>query len=215
MTETRKWVAGAVAAALLIVGASWFLLISPKRAEVADLNAQAESQESANSKLQMDLEILKPQNKDLPEKQAELAVLKTQIPESAELPSYIREMEELGTESGISFTSLTPAAPTAVGAVATVDGALPPETLASINVDMVLTGSYFEIVDFVNELETASRYTLLSGYTLTSEGSEEAGSTTGGQQDLTATLNARIYLVPSAETTVDAATDPATEPTAP
>ena len=215
MTETRKWVAGAVAVALLIVAASWFLLISPKRAEVADLNAQAESQESANSKLQMDLEILKQQNKELPEKQAELAVLKTQIPESAELPSYIREMEELGTESGISFTSLTPAAPTPVGAVATVDGALPPETLASINVDMVLTGSYFEIVDFVNELETASRYTLLSGYTLTSEGGEEAASTTGGQPDLTATLNARIYLVPSAETTVDVATDPATEPTAP
>ena len=215
MTETRKWTAGAVAVAILILAASWFLLISPKRAEVADLQAQADSQVSANSKLAMEIEVLREQNKDLPEKQAELAVLKTQVPETPELPSYIRELQDLGRQSGVTFTSLTPAAPTGLGGTTAAGEALVPDTLAAINVDMVLTGGYFEIVDFMNELETASRYTMVSGYTLGSEDAEAAEASTSGDSTLTATLNARIYLVPSAETTVDVATDPATEPTAP
>ena len=81
-----------------------------------------------------------------------------------------------------------------------------PEQLAALNVDMVVTGSYFEITKFMNDLETASRYTLVSGYVITEEGTETESAE--GASDLTATVNARIYLVPSTpEVTDTTATD--------
>lgn len=196
MTETRKWTVGAAVIAVLILVAGWFLLVSPKRAEVADLQAQADQQLSENSSLQTQLEVLKQQNKDLPEKQAELAALQTKIPQTPDLPTYIREMQTLGKQSGVAFTSLTPAAPVSLTG-STSDGALVPEELAAINVDMVVTGSYFEITKFVNELETSSRYTLLGSFAL-GEGEGAGDTESSGRSDLTATLNARIFMTPVA-----------------
>ena len=135
----------------------------------------------------------------MPEKQAELAALQdARFRRLSELPSYIRELQDLGGQSGVTFTSLTPAAPAPLGGTSTAGEALlPPDTLAAINVDIVVTGGYFEIVDFMNELETASRYTLVSGYTI-ARWKTESAEACHERTSLTATLNARIYLVPSA-----------------
>jgi Tfp pilus assembly protein PilO len=213
MTDTRKWTVGAVLLAIAVVAGGWFLLISPQRATVADLQAQTQAQDNTNSSLQTDIEVLKQQNKDLPEKQAELASLRTQIPDVPQLPTYIREMQDIGNKSGVSFTSFTPAAPTELGGASAET--LTPDMLAAINVDMVVQGSYFEITKFMNELETASRYTLVSGYTIVVEENEgETASAANGPPPLNATVNARIYLVPGAAgTTTDSSVDAETTTT--
>lgn len=223
MTETRKWTLGAVLVAVLILVAGWFLLISPKRADVAELQTQTEAQLDENSSLQTEISVLKEQNKDLPEKQAELAALQTKIPQAPDLAGYVRELQDLGRQSGVAFTSLTPAAPVSIGdTTAAVQGAaLPPDALAAINVDMVVSGGYFEITKFMNELETSARYTLVSGYTIgqveTSVESDPAAAdeATTGPADLAATINARIYLVPSTPEVTDSSstTAPAPAPT--
>lgn len=213
MTDTRKWTLGAVLVAVMILVAGWFLLISPKRGEVADLQVQTQTQTRTNSTLETELAVLKEQNKDLPEKQAELAALRTKIPETPELPTYIREMQDIGRQSGVTFASLTPATPVGLGGTTSSTGALVPDELAAINVDMVVAGSYFEIIKFMNDLETSSRYTLVSGYTIGEEGAE-AGASAQESPELTATVNARIYLVPSTPEVADTtATTPAPAPT--
>ncbi len=218
MTETRKWTLGAALLAVVVLVAGWFLLISPKRADVADLEQQAVAQQQANSSLETDLAVLKQQNKQLPEKQAELAALRTKIPQTPDLVAYIREMQDIGRQAGVSFNTLTPATPVGLGAaVATTPtgtGALTPDQLAAINVDMEITGGYFEITKFMNELETSSRYTLVSGYTIGEDDAEESDT---GSAPLIATVNARIYLVPAppAVTDVEAATSGSTTPTTP
>ena len=208
MTETRKWTLGAALLAVAILVAGWFLLISPQRAEVADLETQTVAQENTNSSLETELAVLKEENKDLPEKQAELAELRTAIPEAPDLPSYIREMQDLGRQSGVTFTALTPTTPVELGGGGS-EGALTPGQLAAINVDMLITGSYFEITKFMNELETSPRYTLVSGYTI---GEEEGEGSSGKNLELTSTVNARIYLVPApaAVTDIDSATTEST-----
>jgi len=214
MTETRKWTVGVALVAVLILVAGWFLLISPKRAEVADLQAQTAAQEDDNSALAMERDLLKQQNKELPEKQAELAGLRTQIPRAPELPSYIRQLQDIGKASGVGLSSLTPSAPVSLSGVQVADGvALPPQELAAVNVDIVVTGTFFEIEKFVNELETTERYTLVGGLAMTDESSE---AKPGAAPVLTATLNARIYLTPAAAEAVVPApgttTAPSTEP---
>ena len=195
MTETRKWTVGALVVALAIVVAGWFLLISPKRAEVSELQAEVQSQEAANSQAQTQLAVLKQQNKDLPEKQAELAGLQTQIPLTPDLPTYIREIQDIGAQAGVDVTAMTPAPAVNLGTSAeTAEQSLAPGALAAINVEVIVTGGYFEITRFVNELETASRYTLVAGFTI----DDETESTTKAASDLTGTVNARIFMAPEA-----------------
>jgi Tfp pilus assembly protein PilO len=202
MTDTRKWTVGAVLVSVLILIAGWFLLIAPQRAEVTKLQTETQTQDNNNSAAETELAVLKQQNKDLPEKQAELAALETKIPDSADLPTYIREMQDIGRKAGVDFTSLAPTTPVTMGGGTGTGGALVPEQLAALNVDMIVTGDYFQITKFMNDLETAERYTLVSGYDITTEGSDgttASDSTDGSTSDstvLTATINARIFLVP-------------------
>jgi type IV pilus assembly protein PilO len=223
MTETRKWTVGTALVAVVVLLAAWFLLISPKRAEVADLEAQTAAQQQENSKLQTEKEVLQQQNKNLPEMQADLAALKTKIPDAPELPTYIRELQDLGRQSGVTFTTLTPSAAVTVGgaAPAAPGGAtLTPDQLAAINVTVEVSGDYFAITKFMNGLETASRYTLVSGYSITeaeaaTEDAADTGSTTvaTGPASLTASIDARIYMVPPpGEAVVESSTPPAPAP---
>ncbi|MEO8107920.1 MAG: hypothetical protein ABI720_11450, partial [Actinomycetes bacterium] len=123
------------------------------------------------------------------------------IPEVPDLPAYIRELQDLGRQSGVGFVSLTPIAPVELGGAAVAvgtTGAITPGALAAVNVDMELSGTYFEITKFMNELETSPRYTLVSGYTIVEDETEAEGEPlSSGSPQLNATVNARIYLMPS------------------
>lgn len=217
MTASRKWTVGTALVALLVLVAGWFLLIAPKRGEVADLQAQADQQMSTNSSLQIQLEQLKQQNKDLPEKQAELAELQTRIPETPDLTGYIRELQDIARQADVGLVSMTPAAAVTlgqpVGALGTAG--LTPESLAAIDVEVVVEGDFTGIERFFNEMETTERYTLVGGYTIAEV--EDTEDTTGvAAPDLTATINARIYLVPTTPegtTTTAPATAPTPAPT--
>lgn len=200
MTVSRKWTMGTALVALLVLVAGWFLLISPKRAEVADLQAQADDQAATNSSLQVELELRKQQNKDLPEKQAELAELRTQIPETSDLTGYIRELQDIARQADVGLVSMAPAAAATLGQAPVATGTtatLTPEALAGIDVEIVVAGDYFGIERFVNQIETTERYTLVGGLTI-AEVEETSDVPAGATPELTATLNARIYLVPAA-----------------
>lgn len=204
MTETRKWTVGAAVVAVVILAAGWFLLISPKRAEVSDLQAQTADQQATNSQTQTQLAVLKQQNKDLPEKQAELAALRTKIPLTSQLPTYIREMQDIGDAAGVDLQAMTPAAAVNIGASGeTAEQSLTPGAIAAVNVEMIVTGGYFEITRFVNELESTSRYTLISGFTIT----DETTDPNAAEGDLQATVQARIFMAPEAPADGAAATE--------
>jgi type IV pilus assembly protein PilO len=223
MTETRKWTLAAVAAGLVLVLAGWFLLIAPKRAQVADIKANTAEQEQTNQQLATDISVLQQQHKDLPEKQAELAALRTKIPTTADLTSYIRLMQDLAHKSQVSFTSLAPSDAAPLGGTADPTGALPLDTLAAMNIELVVTGTYFQVTDFMNELETAPRYTLVTGYAFAegevgAEGdaaSADTSTSSSGDPQLTATISARIYEYPTAEAVDAASGDATTTQTAP
>ncbi|HEX5017957.1 MAG TPA: type 4a pilus biogenesis protein PilO [Actinomycetes bacterium] len=204
MTATRKWSFGAVAVAMLLLAGGWFLLISPQRAEVADLKAQTDAQLATNAADRTELEVLKQQNKELPEKQAELAQLRTKIPQSADLPMYIRELQDLSRRAGVALTTMVPSTPITLGTTPGTEGPLTPDALAALNVDVTVAGRFEGIQKFVNDLENADRYTLLSGVTIADE--EDQPGETGSNGQLTATFNARVYLVPNVDPAVTTTT---------
>ena len=93
---------------------------------------------------------------------------------------------------------MTPAAAVTLGQPvgAIGGGSLAPESLAAIDVAVVVEGDFTGIERFFNEMETTERYTLVGGYTIAEV--EDTEDTSGvATAPLTATINARIFLVPT------------------
>ncbi len=225
MTTTRKWTMGSAVLVLLILVATWFLLVSPKRVEATQLQADTAAQVNENSSLETELAVLREQNKKLPKYQAEVAAIHDQVPQTNALPGYIRQLSTAADRSGVSLDILTPtpAVPLSVDGVAPAplspEGFLPAGELAGINVDIVVSGGFFEIQQFANKLENLQRYNLVGGLDI---GPAEGDSTTTEVTDntknlLTATFHSRVFLVPAAvdPTTTTTTTTPTTPTTVP
>jgi len=210
MTDTRKWSAIAAVLVVAIFAAGWFLLISPKRSDAAALRTTAASKASSNAQLEDQIKMLQEQQKDLPQQQATLAGLRDRIPNNPALPSLVRDLTEAGRKAGISIDSMTPSLPVAAVATAlvapvadsttesgstgatTTTKAAPTaaaQTLFQIPMTVNVTGSYFELEQFVSRLETVKRSFLISGFTLSDGTGENAV-----EGDLTIVLNGRVFL---------------------
>ncbi len=217
MTETRKWSIGTAVIVVLLLVASWFLLIAPQRSEAADLNAQAGVVVADNEQLTVQIETLKAQQKQLPKWQAQLAAIQTALPASAALPGLIRDLSKAADKAGVELVSLAPASPTTLGdpnadpaaAVPATPGGTPvlvPGALAGIDLQLAVSGGYFEIQQFVNNLERLDRVFLDLGVAI----SEDTAAAVDGEDTtglLTGTVTGRVFLVPPVDLTLTA--DPA------
>lgn len=114
VTKTRAWVAGAVVLSLLICIATWFLLIAPKRAEAADLRAQATQAAQTNDQTRVRIATLKTEFANLPQHQARLAHLRQGVPASDNLNEVTRALNAAATANSMVLSSITPAPPKAV-----------------------------------------------------------------------------------------------------
>jgi type IV pilus assembly protein PilO len=208
MTMTRKWSALAVVAALAILAAGWFLLISPKRGEAADLHDKAAAQDQENARLQQKLSILIAQQKNLPQQRAKLAEFRVHIPDNPALPTLIRDLTAAGRKVGVSIDTMAPSLPEAVVAdvttpvaqgttTATTAPASTGGSLYQVPLTLDVSGSYFELEQFLNKLEGLRRSMLVTGFTLGAADST-AGSTAG---DLRLSLNGRVFMSPELTTT--------------
>ncbi len=218
MDKLQQWVALTVVGAIAILAAGWFLLVSPKRSEAADLRAQAESQDVANAALETQLQVLKAQAKDLPKKQAELAAVAAKIPDNPGLPALIRALTVASTSAGVEFVSVAPGAPVAAVAAApaavvaapepNADGtvaaaavaAAPVSTagqLMTIPLAINVVGDYFEVEQFLANLEDLPRSLRVANLTL-APGSSPTSKTTGASADdgrsLTSTITGEVFL---------------------
>ena len=191
MDKLKQWIALTVLGCVAIVAAGWFLVISPKRTEAADVREQAVTQEAANSVLRTQLKVLRAQAKELPKNQADLARVAAKIPDNPSLPALIRALTAASTTAGVEFVSVTPgepivaaaaavapvapagapavapagAAPAPAPATAGAPAAAPADvaaagaagTLAEIPVTINVVGGFFEVEQFLANLENLPR----------------------------------------------------------
>lgn len=207
MSSTRTWSAGAAVLSILLVLATWFLLIGPKRGDASTLKAQRVSQLATNNQLKLDIAQLKAESASLPEKQAELATIQRQLPNNPALPTLIRSLSGIATEAGLQLTSIAPGTPTQLSTTATTPtsaaGSAPgttptattgsgaatavPSTVVAIPVTIVTTGSYAENELFLQKLQTSvTRAFLVQGLTLAAAPSS---SSSGGSSSSTSTAD--------------------------
>ena len=215
MDKLKQWVVLTVVAVLVVGAGGWFLLITPKRSEAADIRGQAARQVTANGQLQTQLAVLKSQAKDLPRQQAKLAAVSAKIPDNPALPSLIRALSKVAANTGVELVSISPSTPTPVAAAAGTPvvvagtgagtGATPAPVaasagqLSSIGVSLSVAGSYFQVEQFLDGIEGLSRAMKVTGFTLTPGSNPVKPAPTGtvdGAAILTAAINSTIYLAP-------------------
>lgn len=210
MTATRKWSLLAAVLVMAILAAGWFLLISPKRSDAAAFRDETTSQDEQNDRLEQQIAMLQALQKDLPAQRAKLEVFRDNIPDNPALPTLIRSLTAAGRKTGVSVDSLMPAPPVALtgstlaaaptapssdttaGAAETPPAAAPAApALFQVPVTVALTGTYFELEQYVNKLEKFKRSFQVVGFTLAEATIEDAAAA-----EIGLTLQGRVFLAP-------------------
>jgi len=178
----------AVVAVVLIV-AWYFLLFSPTRTELSDLDSQIQAQQTALTTAEQEVVRLESYKKTAPQSRAEIVRLGKMLPQSEGIPSLIIELTQTADASGVDLNSITRGA--------TVPGT--PFGLQSVT--LAVTGRFFDVEDFLYRLEAYVAFRnagfrvtgrLLQVKTLTLTGG--AATTTGSAPPLTVTVELNAYL---------------------
>lgn len=209
MEKLKQYVVLTVIGSLAILALGYNFLVSPKKAEANDLRTQAASQVSANAQLQTQLTVLKAQAKDLPKQQAKLAAVAAKIPDNPALPTLIRALTAASTSAGVELVSVTPGQPAAAAAAAPTTATAPTAggataaagtagTLATIPLTLNVVGGYFQVEQFVANLENLPRSMRISNLTL-APGANPVKKTTGTAsvddgKSLTTTVTGQVFM---------------------
>src|SRR5919201_4906587 len=148
MTETKQRIpkaaviAMAVLGAFLVVAAGYFLLISPKRAKLADTK-----KEIAAAKDQIDsIRSETAKRKGLPKiRYANLYQLAKAMPNSTDIADALLALNALAKQSGISFDVISPQI------------AVNLTSYQSIPIKLTFTGNYYALADFLYRLRSLVR----------------------------------------------------------
>lgn len=198
MTRTRAWSAGVAVACLLLVVAAWFLAISPKRAEAADLRAQAVAQQATNDQTRLRTQQLKAQYAELPGRQAQLKVVARQMPASTQLAGIVRTVTTMAASTGVSLRSVTPTPPQApVTPAGQATGQAAGPAVTPMSTKLVVAGDYASVTLFLQKLQAAApsprgttmeRAFLVQAVTVAPDAGAAAGQTAArGRVQLTVT----------------------------
>ena len=226
MTRSQRWGAATAAVVVLILVASWMLLISPQRSRTSDLKNQADEVRQQTASLQVQINTLKSKADGVVAQQARIAEIGKEIPDNPALASYVLALTDAATKSGIDLQSISPATPAAVqlskvttpapaaktgttSSGATATGASTPATnaqpaapatqganLSAIKVDLSVAGDYFQLRQFLNEIENLKRASVVTAVNLTPGGhrtADTAKATTDPSTDWR-TLNGTVSL---------------------
>jgi len=195
MTQSTKWMALTAVAVVVALAVGWFLLVSPKRTEAAELRTQTQQQEDANVKLQSRIAQLKAQSADVPKQRARLAEIAVNLPAAPQLPTLIRQLSTAARQSGVELASLAPAVPSVLAAGPTgasapvAGGASATSGLAMIPIVVTADGDFFEVEQFLNKIEGFKRVFLVTGLTI---GPAKDAKSAGG--DVQAVINGRVFM---------------------
>jgi Tfp pilus assembly protein PilO len=206
MNTDRLWVFAAVAAMIVIAVGGWFVGISPVVAQAAAADAQVASVTQANTASQAKLALLRQQFANIGPLQKSLESLRQSIPEDADAPAFLQELEDLATANNVTVSSVTIAAATvyqapgtaaAASSTATTSTPTPTPTPAAVTapvtpttsangqfvqipVQITVTGEFDAVRSFVGALQLGARLYLATDVGIGQGGAGGAQGTLSG-----------------------------------
>lgn len=188
-TRTARWTAATGLVCVLILVATWFVLVGPRRSDAAALEEQRLSAEATNVGLRSQIRTLTEQYGDLPAKRAELKEIRAQLPATANVSAVVRSISDYAEQAGVELTGITPGVPTTLQAAA---GTTP--GIVSTQVTITATGRYTENALFVRYLQNMKRRYLVTDVETSRSDTATSGTT---QPSATASPSTTVGSSPS------------------
>ena len=196
-SQNTLWVAGAGVLAALLVVASYFLLIAPKRAEAADLADQRAGVEQSNAQLEAQTAQLKAEFATLDEKRAQLAQLQSTLPSDADVAVLLRQLQSYAGTAGVTIAQVTPGTAEEFNPEATASGAAAAASsgIVDIPLTVAVSGTFPQTELFVKNVQAdMTRFFLVTGV-------EVAPDTTGVVGAVTTKVTGKVFVLRSATAT--------------
>jgi Tfp pilus assembly protein PilO len=181
-------------AALAVAGVAILmvlLLVLPKMGQVSKAQESLDETRREGQTLESQLAALEDAKAAAPQARKTIADVHRRIPPVADEPGLILLLQNAAIDAGIDLVSLSPGNPT-------LDTAT---NLSTIDVSVSATGTYFDITEFMYQIETLPRAAIVLGLNLAPG---EASGTTGVPL-LTLTATVQTY-------TSDTSAGPGSEP---
>jgi Tfp pilus assembly protein PilO len=175
----------AVLALVVLAGAFWMLLISPKREEASKLGKKVERVESLLVQHQAEVTTAEAARREFPANYSQLVVLGKAVPAESETPSLLVQIQQIAERSHVRFEEISLsssggespiveaegstgttetgselASPTEVAAsTLPLGAAVGPAGLAVMPYTLNFTGDFFHIADFIHGLDNLVKTT--------------------------------------------------------
>jgi hypothetical protein len=133
-SKRTTWIGGAVVVCLVLVVGTWFLAITPKLGAIQDTAAQTETTEQQNQVLEIQTEALAADFAKLKDYRKELAGIQAQIPSTAQMSAYLRELDAIAAQAAVTVVQVQPQTPLLVTVAPSASGTDSSSTSSSTGV---------------------------------------------------------------------------------
>lgn len=182
-------VSGALAVLMIV------LLVLPKMGEVSKAREDLQAAQDEEITLQGQLRSLQDAQAQAEQTQREIEALEAKVPPTADLPGLFRLLQAAADRAGVDFFQFSPGSPTAD----------PSGTFSTIPGQIVVTGNYFMLQEFLYRLESLPRAAKVTSVSIAPGGGGETEATTLESNRLQMQLAVEFY-------TTDASAGPGSIP---
>ena len=169
--SSRFWLIGGGVAAVVMVLASWLLLIGPVRADTQSLHDDTDAVETTNATLEAKLNALKEQDAHRDELIAGARTSLAGLPADVAIPDFNRQILNQASDRGVELANITvgsAVSPTQTGAA--TDPAAPAAGLLAVPIVIQTKGPSLSQLYFLRDLmEVGPRLSLVTSTALVSE----------------------------------------------
>jgi Tfp pilus assembly protein PilO len=184
-------IAAGVAALLAVLLV--FLLVLPKMSEVGEVEDDLTAAQDQELALEAQLRALQDAQQAAPETEAQIAAIEEQVPPTVELPELITILQGAADVAAVDFFSFSPGTP-----ITDAGG-----QFSTILSQITVTGSYFQIDEFLFRMETLPRAAKVTSVTIAPGAGTGPGTTSASALSMQMTIE--FY-------TTDISAGPASQP---
>jgi Tfp pilus assembly protein PilO len=186
----RVWLIAGAAAIVLLTVASWFLLISPKFTDAADVRAQVDDTQTQLIALRKKIAGLEDQKSRLSSYKAALKANQRALPADSGVPDFLRQLQGSGEATGVKVSGVSVAPPAQAAGVSGV---------WQLPITLNAEGNPDKLGEFLNQLQAVQpRAVLVQSANLTQGGASDTSGTGGAATQPSLSLSLLAYVAPPA-----------------
>jgi Tfp pilus assembly protein PilO len=176
----RRQLAIAAGAAVFVALLFFMILLRPKMSQLSETRRQIDALKLEEETLRSNLGHLQDVRRDAPLAAAKLLAVSQLLPSTADLPGFIRLIQDAATAAGADLQSIAPTAPVTL---------LNATGVQSVNVTLVVKGGFRRIEDFLSRVENLRRVVVVTAVSLAPE-----VDPLSSQTSLQATLSVQMFV---------------------